>query len=265
MPDPDIEEALIAFEASRTAVTPKGKLVMAKLREYQGRGDIGFSPLTPTRYGESFQHSFGKNVFVNDAYRGDVGATSLVLAHEGIHRISNTGSFDEEVSCFEFQIDYYNELLIGVSYTSPSTITKAVALTGPSTLGAPSETDKARQWRSNNQLVDFVLAKPAYIDKIGPSWVKANLGLWGGIRNRWATSKGVFVRALATNTDMGNGMLILDVLDSISQQSEWNEMQRVAGDFNKVRQTLRKYRDTPIAGRRMDELSKKWKIDWTVR
>ena len=258
----DIAEALAAFEASGSAKSPTGKLVARKLQEYRDSGEIGFDPLSPATYGVSYQNRWGDNVRVNSAYEGNVGATSLVLAHEGVHRITNTSSFDEEVACFEFQIMYYNELLAGVSYTSPATGTMAIAHTNASILGAPSETDKARKWHMNKQLVDFVLAKPIYQDKINAHWVKSHLTQWGGLKNRWATSRGVFVRALAANTDTANGSLILDILESIGTQADWDELLRVAGDFNNVRKLLRTARNASIAGRRMDGLSKRWKIDW---
>lgn len=199
---------------------------------------------------------------VNDGYKGDVGTTSLVLAHEGVHRIANSSSFDEAVACFEFQIMYYNELPAGVPHTSPSTGAVAKAHTNASIACAPSETDKARNRHMNNQLVDFVLAKPTYQDKINAHWVKAHLVHWGGLRNRRATFRGVFARARAANMDTTNGMLILDILESINTQAHWDELLRVAGDFNEVRKALRTARNAPIAGRRMDELGKRWKNDW---
>jgi hypothetical protein len=264
MPDPDIEEALVAFEASRTAKSPVGLLVAGKLRSYQKDDEIGFDSLTPTTYGTSFAHHIGANVRVNSAYKGDVGTTSLVLAHEGVHRVINTHSIEEEITCFDFQCTYFTELLPGVSYVSPATGKRASAQTNAAIIGAPSETATACKWQKNNQLVDFIIAKSFYQGMINAYWVKSNLSKWGGLANRWATSRGLFVRALAANADLANGMLILDILESIGQPKDWNEVLRVAGDFNQVRRVLRTARNAPIAGRRMDALAAKWKFDWNI-
>jgi len=113
-------------------------------------------------------------------------------------------------------------------------------------------------------LVDFVLSKPKYHDLVTAPWVKANLGKWGGLRNRWATSLGLFVRALAKDGNSENAMQILDVLDVVSQQAHWTELLRVAGDFSQVRKSLRTFRNAPVAGRRMDNLAKKWQINWNA-
>jgi hypothetical protein len=265
MIDLDIEDALAAFEASRSAKSPIGSQVAAKLRSYGKDDEIAFDPLGPKQYGESVAHRMGPNVRVNSVYKGDAGSTSLVLAHEGVHRVLNTHSIEEEIVCFDFQCTYFRELVPGVSYFSPTKGMRTTAQTSAAIPGAPSETANACKWQTNNQLVDYVIAIPVYQDRVDVRWVKSNLPKWGGLANRWATSRGLFVRALAAHANPANGTLILDILESISQQQHWNELLRVAGDFNQVRKTLHTVRDAPVAGHRMKALAAKWNFDWKVR
>jgi len=261
--DKDIEEALAAFEASRSAKTPLGARVAAKLREFERSNDIRYDKLPGTTYGLSDEFLFGKYVKVNEAYRGDVGSTSLVLAHEGVHRLLASKSIDEEITCFSFQVDYFVELLAGVTYTSPASGAAATASTSSAVAGAPSQTDVARGWGMKDQLVDYVIAMPIYQERVTETWVKSNLSKWGGLRNRWATSLGLFAKALSGWE--GNSALVLDVLEAMRTTSDWTEVQRVVGSFGRVRDVLRKSRNAPSAGSRMDALSKRWGIDWQAR
>jgi len=254
--DPRLNEAVVAFENSRTGGTAIGSAVAVKLRDYASKEDILYDPLTPTMYGSSRDYLFGQDIKVNEGFRGDVAATSLVLVHEGVHRVKNISSLGEELACFELQDDYYTELLSGVTFTSPTSKASTTARLVP---GGFPEAQDVHQWRSKDQLIDFILARGGYAEKLSPSWIQANITNWRGLGNRWATTKGHYVRVLGS--DVKNGQLILDILASIKQVAEWNEMMRVAGNLAPARQALHLFSNAPVAGTQMRAIQNRWKVD----
>lgn len=256
MRDPAIEEAVVAFEKSRTGGSATGLAVASKLREYVRKDAIFYDPLTPTMYGSSRDYLFGQDIKVNEGFRGNLGGTSLVLAHEGVHRVKNTSSLGEELACFELQDDYYTELLSGVTFTSPISKASITARLAP---GNFPEAIDVHQWRSKDQLIDFILTRGRYAETLSSGWIQANITNWRGLGNRWATTKGHYVRVLGS--DVRYGQAILDILTSIKQPAEWKEMMRVAGNLGRARQALHLFCTAPVAGTQMRAIQNRWKVD----
>jgi hypothetical protein len=83
------------------------------------------------------------------------------------------------------------------------------------------------------QLVDYVLLIPYYTQKdyIDAKWIIDHLQLWGGLKNRWPSTKGLYIRILANKKDCDYSPFdpyyseaILKIMESVEQQKDWTEM-----------------------------------------
>jgi hypothetical protein len=76
------------------------------------------------------------------------------------------------------------------------------------------------------QLVDFIFSIRTYTRKhyIWPKWIIDHLELWGGLKNRWPSTKGLYIRVLAPKYDPYFSEAILKIMESVDQQKDWTEM-----------------------------------------
>jgi hypothetical protein len=196
-----IDEAIDLFECSRTGknASDKGPDIVSFLRRQAKSDQIQWTPLG-ANLGESVDLNLdGPNIKINERFRFNVPATSIILAHEGLHRVINDHSLDEEILSREVQDDYYQELTIGVVCGKLGTVR---------IVNIPKEFADLRSWRAKDQLIDYVLSMNIYLQKLTSGWVRQNITKFGGLRNRWATTRGNYIRLLAARPD--DGALILD-------------------------------------------------------
>jgi hypothetical protein len=159
--DPEVVNAIEAFAKSKTAHTALGTQVLALLRKYAHSGGILFSSrLLVPRYGESQDNLWGSHILVSENLRKDLGRTSIVLAHEGVHRVKNTRSFAEELACCFFQDEYRTELFSGITFDSPGDRKSIFAFVMPGSDPPGFFGDDMHQASQNGQLPDFLAFVP---------------------------------------------------------------------------------------------------------
>jgi hypothetical protein len=242
MADVSLSEAISLFDNSDTARGAKGSVgkwplvVIEKLRYLHAVDEIGFvlpanKKKQATNKGSYLADRAGADLRVNPAYvkrvpeKHRLAAVSLVLVHEGTHAIldwSDGRRLFEELMARKVPIYYYRELL------GPGVIN---VLTGKKVwLGSPDvlpHLEEQSALLERDQLVDYTLDVKTYQDDsyVDEKWIKDNLGLWGGLRNRWASTRRLYVKKLLpVATDPYYAVAILEILESIQTNDEWNGM-----------------------------------------
>jgi hypothetical protein len=241
MADVSISEAIALFDHSNTARGANGSvgtyplLVIERLRYLHAIDEIGF--VTPedkkkraTQRGSYAEDRAGVDLRLNPSYvkrlpeSERLAAVSLLLVHEGVHALLDWRKdrrLYEELMARKVPIYYYRELA-GPGVLNVTTGTKV-------TLGSNAVTHLQQQshYLDRDQLLDFTIdiatyQKDSYLDK---KWIKDNLGLWGGLRNRWPSTRRLFVeKLLPSASDPYYGVAILEILESVESRQEWEPM-----------------------------------------
>jgi len=117
--------------------------------------------------------------------------TAINLVHEAVHHIARESDvyIDEELRCRDIEIGFYTELQ-NEGIRVGEQVVRAQQ-------GMRPGLEQQREWRNHNQLVDGVMVlyrNAATLYEVG--WVVQHLNDWGGLQNRWRTTKAYFLREL---------------------------------------------------------------------
>jgi hypothetical protein len=244
----DIYDAINAFAASETGKGRRGTAVqrrraiavLRKLWQLWGEDEIGFHDLERL-FGDSHEWRFW-----TDDIRlgisttgGDVAAASVTLVHEALHLVEDMSYVDEELACRQLQLLYYPELLPPGTLFSNRRRRRVRAIITVGTGREQSLSDQSR-FAARDQLVDYVINIRTYADSLEVDWVARHARDWGGLSNRWGSTKGEFLRVLGGDHDASaeQAGLIVAILESVSP-TEWREVIRTAGGEDKVRRAVR--------------------------
>jgi hypothetical protein len=271
MPDNRIYDAINVFKYSRTGqgtasiggdATYRQRYrqlaqdVVTKLWELYSADEIAFAPLGPNLIGDSLPGRPGADIRVNNqlepsanaatyataAEQGKLAACSGNIVHEATHIVRPIASYPEsEVLCRTIQLFYIQELKLGCSYQSCITHTRCTAKLLPLTPWYQSY-----QWRLNrlasSDLIDSIFDIPEYRRDLETAatadFVARSQTWWGGLDNRWPSTKGLFLKSLASQTAQDYSETILKVLESITA-AQWSAVKSMAGNLDKIRQGLR--------------------------
>ncbi len=223
--------------------------VVRKLQQEIGEDEIGFSNLDANTYGVSYEgiSSWGRNdIQVTNILQGDIAGTSIVLVHEGTHLVIDRHYVHEELDCRTLEILYFEDLTYRPDrwwYETRRGGWAASVQLNPATLsGAPylQGLDYQRRLLQRDQLVDYVLSMSEYADSVRADWVRQNFSNWGGISNRWLSSKVVFMKRLAGAGGDLNARFMVHILMSIdpTRRSDWDAVVRAAGGIDRLRSVL---------------------------
>jgi hypothetical protein len=238
-----IARAIALFMASAVSNTRLGRQVLRKLIELQGESEIEFEELearpgytTHAKAREGIRSWGRADVAVNEQYRRNVVRTSLELVHEAIHLIREQPYVDEEMAARNLQIDYYTELEGGIPFGR---------FRYQSARGSVPSLERQRQYRTRNQLVDYIINIPTYSESLEVEWVRTHIREWGNLSNRWRHTKGRYCQVLAEEP-VGNAGLVLDILESETDSGGFHHVVNWigGGDFNRglvrVREAIRR-------------------------
>jgi hypothetical protein len=241
MADVSLSEAISLFDNSDTARGAKGSVgkwplvIVEKLRYLHAVDEVGFvlpdKKKRATQKGSYLENRSGADLRINPDYlkrlpeKHRLAALSLVLVHEGTHAIfdwSDGRRLFEELMARKVPIYYYRELL------GPGVVN---ILTGKRVWLGSSDAmphlEEQSRLLEREQLVDYTLdigsyQKDSYLDE---KWIKDNLGLWGGLGNRWASTRRLYVtKLLPVASDPYYAVAILEILESIQTNEEWKGM-----------------------------------------
>jgi hypothetical protein len=275
-------DAITLFEYSTTAKGgrgPVGKwagLVIKRLWELYKASEIGFVRQDSDHTRGSWDPSQPFiNLQVNPHYINSLpenqrlAAISLVLVHEGVHAaldFLDDKSIYSELAARKLTVYYYRELsgpgVFNEASDPPAPGKRAQLILLPR--NAFPEYVKMSRFLDRDQLIDYILAIPSYTDPddLTPQWIVETLSLWGGLRNRWPATRGLYVKTLAKSRQPHYESFILTVLESIDNQRDWDAMIEEAGRLRTIRIALgdlTSRRDLE----RIASLEKKWRINLT--
>lgn len=229
--------------------------VVAKLWYLWSSDEIGFAHLSSTLVGDSSTGRHGTDIRVNSLIapasdstytstdeQGKLAACSCNIVHEATHLVRNIASYpEEEVLCRMIQLFYFRELRQGRSYGSRLTGTQCTARFLPTTPFYSSYQNRMNRYASRD-LIDNVVNNPEYRRDLETpetaDFVARSLGWWNGLSNRWPSTRGYYLRSLASHGDRDYAYSILQILESILP-GQWPAARSCAGDLDRIRRGLR--------------------------
>jgi hypothetical protein len=281
--DVNIAEAIQLFQYSNTARGQGGavgdwpKKVLQNLWQLYGSQEIGYTQQPKkTTWGSWLQDRPGYDLQINpDRINGlpenqRLGAVSLELVHEGAHAATKFSKpsqlLYDELAARKLQIYYFQEL------SGPGVFNEASDPPGPGkrteiirlpTSGAFDRFRRQSEELKKDQLIDHLLEIDSYnnADYISADWVLTSLHNWGGVRNRWPNTKGVYIRWLASKRDPFYGPAILEIMDSISRREDWNDMMDAAGSLRAIQLTLEELAYNRRYAPQVAALQRRWRIN----
>lgn len=229
--------------------------IVAKLWRLWSADEIGFFKLAQTRLGESARQT-GPDIRVNNqlepamtvgtyttaAEQGKLAACSAILVHEATHLVRHIASLPEEDTlCRTIQVLYFQELKQGRTYRSRVAGAQCTARYLQTTRWYGSQQRNLNRFNSKD-LVDYVLSIEVYRRDLETprtaAFIARSLSWWGGLRNRWPSTKGYYLRSLASQTGRDYAPPILEILESITPD-QWPAVRSSGGSLDRIRRGLR--------------------------
>jgi len=268
----DIAEAVVLFQFSNTAMqNVRARTVLQKLQYLYRRNEIGFYTL-PRRSlrGTWREGRAGHDLRLNTAYferipeANRLAGLSLTLVHEATHATVDFTRLYDEMAARLMPIHYFREL------SGPGVFNEANDPPrpgrGPRVVRLPAgsfpEYEEMSEAVRNDQLVDYVLSIRTYTRSsyITPQWIIENLTHWRGLRNRWPSTRGLYIRLLADSVDTYYTRAILDIMESVNRRNEWDEMMREAGPLRSIQLALDDLSARPPYSGRVLALERRWNV-----
>ena len=278
----DISDAILLFQSSQTARHAAGGRAASVIRhlwELFKRKEIGFFDLGKAEHhGDFLAGRAGFDLQVNPHYidqlpaKERLGSLSLLLVHEGVHAAVNFSDLYSEMAARILSIHYYREL------AGPGVFNEAddppqpgkqwgiIRIIPSNFPGLQAQSDALKR----DQLLDYILSiktdkgetytTPQYIDA---QWIIDKLQFWGGLKNRWATTKGLYIRLLAKPLDPRYAGSIVDIMQSVERQQDWTEMMKEAGPLHTIQLALDDISANPRFSARIAHLERKWGVRLT--
>jgi hypothetical protein len=258
------DEAISLIEASQTGKTTLGVAVCATLRSHLDGDFMEFTDLPSYKGGESKSDELAGfeltgTIFVNEKYRNDLPSLVIILAHEGVHRTLKLHSMDEELQCRDFHLDLYVEMRKGILFSSVRDGTLLIQL--------PVEHDPMSfhnevLYREHQNEIDYLLMGDGYDWLLTPDWVYRHRNDWGGIKNRFAATKGKYLREL--DDDARYAELILEILENVDSE-KWPRVVEKGAKINRMRDALHYFIVSPSYRSRVAKVQQELKIDLGVK
>jgi hypothetical protein len=278
----DIAEAIQLFQYSNTARGQGGgvgdwpKRVLHNLWLLYATHEVGYAtqPRNSTwgswnknRHGYDLQISPEKINGLPEQQR--LGAVSLELVHEGAHAVTKFSKpsqlLYDELAARKLQIYYYRELSgpgVFNEASDPPAPGKRTEIVRLPHSGAFDRFRKQSEELRKDQLIDHLLSIDSYNNSnyLSADWVLSNLHNWGGTKNRWPNTKGVYIQWLASRRDPFYGRVIIEIMESVLRREEWDEMIDAAGPLRTIQLTLEELNYDRLYSARVAALQSKWRI-----
>lgn len=290
----DISDAIVLFEYSQTArASGRASNVIRNLKDLLKRNEIGFVPLPRSKSGgvtwgeyaagrAAFDLRLNSQHFPHLPAKEQLGAISLTLVHEGAHATAEfePRSLNGEHAARILPIYYYREL------SGPGVFNEAndplhpgkqwgtIRIT-PNTVSG-SEYQAESDALKKDQLLDLILSNTTYADYIKGEWIIDKLQLWGGLKNRWLTTRGLYIRVLARDRFRLSAKeivypyytaAILDIMESVERRDEWTvmmkEAMKEAGALRTIQLALDDISASQQFSARIVQLERKWGVRLT--
>jgi len=182
-------------------------------------------------------------VYATAAEQGKLAVTSCNLVHEATHLVSKIACYpEEEVLCRTIEVLYFQDLKQGRRYRSRVTGNQLVAKFDAAVPYYNNYKGRLRRFQSHD-LIDNVFSIVSYrrdLEELHTAdFITRSLGWWRGLRHRWPSTRGYYLRSLASQ-NCSYAEQILQILESLTT-SQWPAARSCAGDLEKIRESLRSW------------------------
>lgn len=197
--------------------------------------------------------------YVTVGEQSKVAGCASNLLHEATHLVrSNLTYLNEEILCRTIQQHFVREIVgRGLSYRSRFAGQQCLARYLPTTafysayMGANSRNNRLLSADLIDQVVSIREYRRDWEQAATASFIVRSLSWWGGLRNRWPSTRGYYLRCLAMQVETDYADQILDILESLTPQG-WAIARTCAGDLGHLRTALRpraRLHDTQLTNR----------------
>jgi hypothetical protein len=278
----NIAEAIQLFQYSNTARGQGGavgdwpKKVLQNLWQLYRANEIGFTQQRKkTTWGSWLQDDPGYDLQINpDRINGlpenqRLGAVSLELVHEGAHAATQFSKpsqlLYDELAARKLQIYYFRELSgpgVFNEASDPPAPGRRTEIVRLPTCGAFERFRRQSDELKKDHLIDHLLGNDSYnnADYMSADWVLSNLNNWGGVHNRWPSTKGVYIRWLAAKRDPYYGPAIVEIMESVSRRKDWDDMMDTAGSLQTIQLALEEIAYNRRYAAQVTALQRRWRI-----
>ncbi len=273
----DFTEAIMLYQYSNTSKLGRsGPQIIATLWDLLKKNEIGYrKPRRSTVNGSFLAGRAAADLQVNPSYIDGLpdgqrlAAVSLLMVHEGVH--ASLGIHDDimdELQARKQSILYYRELLgPGVfnefnDAPTPGRKSSGGIVKLPS--GSFETLKKQNEYLNREQLVDFLFGIKSYRNKfLKPKWIVDHLGLWGGINNRRASTKGRYIKRLAATYESYFAAAVVDIMMSVNNRADWDRMMAKAGSLSTIQLALESLTGNRQRVQQILDLQRKWGVALT--
>lgn len=243
--------------------------ILARLWGLWNSDEIGFAKLRTDLIGDSQTRRAGPDIRVNillepssdtttyqDATnQSRLAAASCNIVHEATHLVRHIACYpEEETLCRTIQVFYFRDLRSPQNYHSRFANVRCTARFLTSTPFYHGYESRLNRILSGD-LIDSVLNIAEYRRDLETEataeFIKRSLNWWGGLSNRWPSTRGYYLRSLAACRGHDFAEQILTILESLTTQ-QWLAAKTVAGSLERIREGLARGHhlyDTSFAGR----------------
>ena len=229
--------------------------VIEKLWEAWGVNKIDFADLPAGTVGESSPSRGSISVsrriepsnktanYATPENQGKLAATSCNIVHEAVHLVSSIASYPEEESlCRTLQQLYFHDLSSSShNYQSQVTGTSCTARFLPTTPFYSAYRQRRNRVLSQD-LIDDILSNVEYRrdleSEITADFIVRSLSWWGGLSNRWPSTRGYYLRSLAAQQEDYAESILL-ILQSLTPD-EWQSARTCCGNIENIRDGLKR-------------------------
>jgi hypothetical protein len=268
----DIVDAIVLFQFSKTCQAGgRAADVLRRLQRLVNSNEIGFlvQAKRSTR-GSYAAGRAGPDLQVSPQYidslpaKERLAALSLVVVHEGTHAAVAFADLYSEIGARMLAIQYYRELSgpgVFNEADDPPRPGKQYGIVRISPDRFPefrAQSDALRK----DQLIDYILSNETYATSqyITAGWIVDNLQSWRGLKNRWPSTKGLYIRVLAKSFDPRYSPAIVAIMESVERREDWTQMMDNAGPLHTLQLALDDLTFHGPFSARIAELERKWKI-----
>lgn len=267
----DIRDAITLFQYSKTAAMGRGPSVLATLQNLFKDDEVGFHAMRrKTLRGQYLKGRDGYDLQVNPEFlmhlapRERLAALSLVLVHEATHATVDFRKLYDELAARLLPVAYYRELSGAGVYNEaadPPVPGKPSGIIRISQVSFP-EFQAQSDALKKDQLIDYILDNDTYTDSdyIDEQWVFENLTNWGGIGNRWPSTKALYINQIDTSYDPRVAGVILTILESVKTHGEWTKVYDAIDSHRDLRHVLHQAKRNPQIAARIAALEAKWRV-----
>ena len=207
-----------------------------------GRNTVGDSNPLPfradIRVNTTLEPPSNPAAYATAASQGMLAASSCNMVHEATHLVSSIDAYpEEETLCRTIQLFYFRYLKAPRTYGSRVTGGRLTAQFLPSTPYYGDYQSRLQRLQSHD-LIDSVLAFAEYRKNLETSsnaaFIARSLDWWGGLSRRWPSTRGYYLRSLASRRGDDYAFEILEILESLSR-NDWQIAKTTAGPMSLIR------------------------------